>query len=65
MVPNTKRTRSKQMISYFPLYFQVVTGGQYDVDVIIEGPQKNKAQKTQLYKQVGIRIYYPDAILHQ
>lgn len=32
--------------------FQVVTGGQYDVDVIIEGPQKNKAQKTQLYKQV-------------
>jgi len=32
--------------------FQVVTGGQYDVDVIIEGPQKNKPQKTQLYKQV-------------
>jgi len=32
--------------------FQVVTGGQYDVDVLIEGPQKNKAQKTQLYKQV-------------
>jgi len=32
--------------------FQVVTGGQYDVDVIIEGPQKNRAQKTQLYKQV-------------
>ena len=32
---------------------QVVTGGQYDVDVIIEGPQKNRAQKTQLYKQVN------------
>ena len=50
--------RTKQAISYFYLYFQVVTGGQYDVDVIIEGPQKNKAQKTQLYKQVGIHIQF-------
>jgi len=32
--------------------FQVVTGGLYDVNVVIEGPQKNKPQKTQLYKQV-------------
>jgi len=28
--------------------FQVVTGGQYDVDVIIEGPQKNRAQKNSI-----------------
>lgn len=32
--------------------FQVVTGGQYDVDVVIEGPRKNSPQKNQLYKQV-------------
>ena len=48
--------KSANKTSHLLINLQVVTGGQYDVDVIIEGPQKNKAQKTQLYKQVGIRI---------